>query len=175
MSGTVPSDALGLVAGRRAQIAEQVVWPMARCASGRAPGRSPSRTPRGARRECPIESNAPALMSESTMRLLQTTRGVIEESWKSAAPLRPADTMPSTTGPDVTNAAQPEPHVVADGANMASDSFVGRRTLMLHAGQVDRRLVLVVLDRLQQGRHVLGRVAGLQVRRPVGTSLQPAV
>ena len=48
---------------------------------------------------------------------------------------------------------------------------VGRQDLDLHAPtlvEVDRHLVLVVLDGREERGHVLGRVVGLEVGRPVG-------
>ena len=71
---------------------------------------------------------------------------------------------------------------VADGGQPEADVGAGRREVglgLVHAGrqdldphvaafgQVNRHLVLVVLDRGQQRRHVLGREVGLEVGRPV--------
>ena len=61
---------------------------------------------------------------------------------------------------------------VPTGVNVAVRLVdVGREHLDLHPAtlvEVDRHLVLVVLDRRQEGGHVLGGVVRLEVRRPVG-------
>ena len=73
---------------------------------------------------------------------------------------------------DVADGPQPETDVLADrGEGDLGGVDVGRQDVDPHAPalrQVTGGLVLVVADRLQQRRHVLGRVVRLQVGSPVG-------
>ena len=69
-------------------------------------------------------------------------------------------------GTDVADRAEPEADVGTHGGEHGVGLVhVGRQHLDAHPsafGQVDRGLVLLVLHRLQQCRHVLGRVVGLE-------------
>ena len=73
---------------------------------------------------------------------------------------------------DVAHGAEAEADVVPDGRERHVGRVdVGRQHLDAHVtalGEVERRLVLVVAHRLQQRRHVLDGVVGLQPGRPVG-------
>ena len=127
-------------------------------------------------REWPRESNAPALHSDSMTFLLQTTASTLRR--KSVKSLnRPcssrARAIASTTlCPTLRHRGQPEADVGADRGEVRRRLVdVGRQHLDAHApalGQVDRPLVLVVAHAGEQGGHVLGRVVGLEVGRPVG-------
>ena len=72
---------------------------------------------------------------------------------------------------DVAHRGQPEPDVGSGGGEVGVGGVdVGRQHLDAHSpalGQVDGRLFLVVLHRGEQRGHVLGRVIGLQVGRPI--------
>lgn len=110
------------------------------------------------------------------MRLLQTTTSTLsrKSGKEEYLPLRLAapDDRLDDVRPDVPHGGEAEEDdVVALGGEVRLGLVdVGREDLDAHAAalvEVDRRLVLVVLDGRQQRRHVLGRVVGLQVRRPV--------
>ena len=73
---------------------------------------------------------------------------------------------------DVTDCAQAETDDVADGGVLQYRFVhIGRQHLDAHTpglAQIQRRLVLVRAFVLQQGRHELHRIVGLQIRGPVG-------
>ena len=133
----------------------------------------------------PSESNAPALTSDSMVRLLRTTgstRGAEVEDVDEGAvgvalghdPLDQALAHVAHRGqPEDDRRPRPGRRLGArSGANSATERFTsGTSDVDAHRaalGQVDRRLVLVVLHRGQQGRHVLDRVVRLEPGRLVG-------
>ena len=75
-------------------------------------------------------------------------------------------------GPHVAHGGQAEADVLAVGGELGTRGVdVGKQDPDAHVAalaQVDGEPVLVVLGGGQQGRHVLGRVVGLEVGRPVG-------
>ena len=129
-----------------------------------------------ARRRCPIESNAPALISDSITRLLQTSVGTLSmksaKSVKRPCSRRAADDRVDDVDADVADRGQPEADVGADRGEVGLGLVdVRRQHLDLHPAalvEVDRHLVLVVLDGREERGHVLGRVVGLEVGGPVG-------
>ena len=126
-------------------------------------------------REWPRESNAPALARDSITFLLQATVSILRmKSAKSLnAPFSVAgpDDRVDDVVPDVAHRGQAEADVGADGGEVPGRLVdVRRQHLDAHPaalGQVDRPAVLVVADAGEQAGHVLGRVVGLEVRRPV--------
>ena len=151
-------------------------WP---CASLRfrsiASSTACSWTATTARRAWPIESNAPALPSDSITRLLQTGSGTLSmKSTKSAnrpSVCRAAAIAGDDVVADVADRGQPEPDVGADRGEVGDGLVdVRRQHLDAHPAalvEVDRHLVLVVLHRRQDRGHVLRRVVRLEVGRPV--------
>ena len=127
------------------------------------------------RRGWPSESNAPALISDSTVRLLQATGSTLRrKSAKSAnrpLALRVRTSESTTLAADVADRAEPEADVGAARGEVAVGVVdVGRQHLQPHPPaflQVDGGLVLVVAHAGEQRRHVLGRVVRLQEGGPV--------
>ena len=132
-------------------------------------------TSSSARRAWPSESNAPALMSDSMVRLLQTTAGTLSrKSVKDVnAPFSSrARTIASTTfAPTLRTAVRPNRMSLPTAVKLADDEFTSggehRDAHVPALAQVQRRLVLVVAHAGEQRGHVLGRVVGLEVRGPV--------
>ena len=129
-----------------------------------------------ARRVAPSESNAPALISDSTVRLFATCDGHLRrKSWNDVK--RPFSSRAATmrvddVRADVAHGAEAEADVVADGGEVADRLVdVGRQHLDAHAAalvEVHRELVLGVADAREQCGHVLGGIVGLEVGGPVG-------
>ena len=113
-----------------------------------------------------MSSKAPPLTSDSITRLLQTSAGTLAmkslKSVEAALRCRGLDDLVDDVGADVADRGQAEADVAADRRERRLGLVdVGREHLDLHPAalvEVDRHLVLVVLDRRQERRHVLGRV-----------------
>jgi hypothetical protein len=119
---------------------------------------APSWISTSARRVCPSESNAPALTSDSTVRLFATWIGdllqeVVERLEPALRLARRADRVDHVEA-DVAHRAEPEPDVVADGREVADRLVhVGREHLDAHAAalvEVERELVARVADAREQ-------------------------
>jgi hypothetical protein len=85
----------------------------------------------------PIESNAPALMSDSTVRLFATCIGTVSRKWwKLVKPSSPRlDDAVDDVRPDVADGAEPEADVFADGREVADRlADIGRSTGCPSAG-----------------------------------------
>ena len=120
-------------------------------------------------------SNAPALISDSMARLLQTRISNLSRKSEKEVylplDLREPTIESMTLAPTLRTRLQAEADVLADGGEVG-DRLVDVRGQHLDAelaalGQVDGGLVLVVADRGEQRGHVLGRVVGLEVGGPV--------
>ena len=145
-----------------------------------------SRTRHRPWRGWPSESKAPPLTSDSMVRLLRTTgstRGAeVEDVGEGPVgvalghdPLHQALAHVAHRGQAEDDGARAGAAVLADAAVRRELGHravhVGHQHVDAHGpalGQVHRRLVLVVLDRGQQRRHVLDRVVRLEPRRLVG-------
>ena len=75
-------------------------------------------------------------------------------------------------GADVADRTETEPDVGADGGEVQFGLVDIRRqhrdAQLAAVSQIDRGLVLVVADRGEQAGHVLARIVGLEVGRPIG-------
>jgi hypothetical protein len=115
-------------------------------------------------------------MSDSIVRLFATEIGtflrkslkLVKRSFCSRARLDLVDDRV----PDVAHGTEAESDVVADGGEEADRLVdVWGEHLDAHAAalvEIDRQLVLRVGDACEEGRHVLGRIVRLEIRRPVG-------
>ena len=150
-----------------------------------------SNTPSRPLRVWPSESNAPALISDSTARLLSTGSGTRSaKSWKLAngpfgvALLQQQPDQPLADVADRRQAERDRPraaegqgdavgHLVGPQGGEVGDRAVDVRGEHLDAhrpgvGEVDRRLVEVALHAREQAGEVLDRVVRLEVRGLVG-------
>ena len=133
------------------------------------------------RRVWPSESNAPALDQRLDDALVAGDRvdlaeEVGEVGERAALGAGPDDRLDDVAA-DVADRGQPESDVGAGrGEVRVGGVDVGRQDLHAHAPalvEVERALVLVVADRGEQRRHVLGRVVRLEVGGPVGHQAVP--